>query len=197
MCPLQKYRLCAFISILNYIWTDDDGKVQTGRYLASLLEYVEIFEDVYARYSKIQVKRAVEQISELLQLPKISEEAVDFSVDEVDFLQLDMGTLYLFLSEKLSIIMVFVKLALNRRKKKLGIYFDATELGEAGTLTDEKKEHSKDLTAIEWFITGDLLEKTETYFYEDMDIGMVSDGEEQSVELAPEIHYDEANRPRK
>ena len=180
--------------------TDAGGKLDLKVYFGKLLEYVEIFEEMYVRYSVAQIETAIEQISDLLQMPRLSETGEEFFVDTAEFLVLDQCVVEEFISEKLAIIMCFMQMALNRRKEVLGIYFDNSEWVAKGRLSVNQRETiSEDLALIDWFLTGELCDKLEVYYTTTpvRGFGILVDERMDTADLGQSIIYDESNRPLK
>ena len=165
--------------------------------MSKLSEFVEIFEDIYARFSSIQIENALKSISDLMQLPEIILEDDDFFIDAVNFIGQDFDSVEIFMSEKLAVVMTLVNLALNRRKAELGIYFDPAEIAVDSVIGKERKDKlDSDLAAISWFITGDLNTSLDSYFLTSPEYGLaiiIGDKEEMLVDPGVTVH-DEANR---
>ena len=180
--------------------TDPAGKLNIGVYFSKLLEYVEIFEELYARYSVGQIEGAIEHISDLLQLPQISDTGGEFFVDTVEFLILDQSKVEEFLSEKLAIIMCFMQMALNRRKQELGMFYDNSEWAANERLSANQRETViEDLALIDWFLTGELCTQLESYYTTTpvRGFGILVDVPVDTLDSELKMIYDDSNRPLK
>ena len=112
----------------------------------------------------------------------------------------DFYTLEEFISEKLAMVLIFLHRALNHRKSELGIYYDAAEIAESDVLTpDERVQVAGDLTAIDWFLTGDLAPRLEAYYVTTPDSGLCFLVQEEEEELTSDeiLYFDNLNRPNK
>ena len=114
-----------------------------GWYMNKLLEFVQIFDQLFTNFSAFERESAITKISEVNQMSLHEENADEFFISEAGFLHLDFRDLEGYLGEKSAIIMNFIRLALGRRQVELGIYNDI--LG-----VDRVQQLRVDLAAIRW-----------------------------------------------
>ena len=194
----QKYRLCGFVANLRALSVGDDGILKAGCYMGKLLNFVQIFEQVYRNYSPFERENALIKISDLSQFLLDEKTADQFFISEDGFLGLDFNGLEDYMGEKTAIILNFVRLALGRRQEELGIYNDsAVQEARLDLSADRVDKLRSDLAAIHWFVLGDLCQRLETYYVTTPDSGygfqVLDDVEEESP--AEIIRLDNFTRP--
>ena len=128
---------------------------------------VRVFSELYANFSPAGREKAMTALTDLLQVPHFEDETGNFFVSSQEFLVDDFSTLDRFLNEKLTIILAFVRRALNRRQKELGIYAAVEEYDdEVETGKEGRVRLTADLSVLQWFLASANNDPIESVFTE-------------------------------
>lgn len=123
-------------------------------YMQILDKLRKVFGELYRSYSRVGREKAMDELSSLLQVPPFSDDPDEFFISPLDFELSEFTILENFLNGKFQIITAFVRRALYRRKRQLGIYSLPDEYSDEVVREIGRREKlNTDLNTMSWFLS--------------------------------------------